>query len=140
MTFQLGTNSTTQSTIGLDSLATHTLGGGDAGALLNELKSGGAADLASKSANTLKAVRKAITQVASAKGRLGGFQKFQVQTSINSLTTNAQSLTAAKSIIADTDYALASAELNRQSVLLNSGISLLGLANQQASQILSLLG
>ena len=36
--------------------------------------------------------------------------------------------------------AQATAALNRESVLLNSGISLLGMANQQASQILSLLG
>lgn len=140
MTFQLGTDSTTQSTMGLDSVGTYRLGGGDAGAYLSDLKSGGSADLQSDSANTLKAVRKAITQVAATKGRIGGFQKFQVQTSINSLTASAESLTAAKSVIADTDYAVATAELNRQSVLLNSGISLLGLANQQASQILSLLG
>ena len=103
-------------------------------------KSGGTADLASKSANTLKAVRKAITQVAAAKGRIGGFQKFQIQTSINSLNQAKESLTSAKSVIADTDYAQATADLNRESVLLNSGISLLGMANQQASQILSLLG
>jgi flagellin len=140
MSFQLGVDSSTMSTIGIDSLATHTLGGGDAGAMLSDLKSGGSADLASETANSLKAIRKAISQVAAAKGRLGGFQKFQVQTSINSLGATAESLTAAKSVIADTDFAQASAELNRQSVLLNSGISLLGLANQQASQILSLLG
>jgi flagellin len=140
MTFQLGTTSTTQSTIGLDNMASYRLGGGDAGAFLSELKSGGAADLSSKSANTLNAVRKAISQVAASKGRLGGFQRFQVQTSMNSLTQAQQSLTAARSAIADTDFAQATADLNRESVLLNSGISLLGLANQQASQILSLLG
>jgi flagellin len=78
--------------------------------------------------------------VAAARGRLGGFQKFQVETAINSLTASQESLTAARSVIAETDYAEASAELNRQSVLLNSGMSLLGLANQQSAQILSLLG
>ena len=139
-TFQLGVDANTQSTIGIDSLAAYNLGGGDAGALLSDLRSGGSADLSSNTANSLKAVRKAITQVASSKGRIGGFQKFQVQTSINSLQQQAESLTTARSLIADTDYAQATAELNRQSVLLNSGISLLGLANQQASQILSLLG
>jgi flagellin len=140
MTFQLGVDASTQSTIGIDSMASYNLGGGDAGASLYELKSGGSADLASKSANTLKAVEKAIGQVASAKGRIGGFQRFQVETSINSLTQMKESLTAAKSVISDTDFAQATSDLNRESVLLNSGISLLGLANQQASQILSLLG
>ncbi len=81
-----------------------------------------------------------MSDVANARGRIGGFQRFQVQTSINSLSAAKTGLSAARSVIADTDYAVATAELNRQSVLLNSGISLLGLANQQAAQILSLLG
>lgn len=140
MTFQLGAGVNTRSTIGVDSLATYRLGGGDSGAVLSDLKSGGKADLNANSANSLKAVRKAIEQVAAAKGRIGGFQKFQIQPAINSLNAQAESLTKAKSVVADTDFAAATAELNRQSVLLNSGISLLGLANQQASQILALLG
>ncbi len=139
MTFQLGEESNTRSTIGIDQVHTTTLGN-STGTLLHDIRSGGSADLASKSANTLTAIRSAITQVAASRGRIGGFQKFQVQTSVNSLTNSLEAITAARSTIADTDYAVASAELNRQSVLLNSGISLLGLANQQASQLLSLLG
>lgn len=49
-------------------------------------------------------------------------------------------LTSAKSVIGDTDYAVATSALNRQNVLLTTGISLLGLANQQTAQVLSLLG
>ncbi len=141
MTFQLGTESNTRSTLGIDAVTSSRLGEtGTTGTSLAQIRSGGSADLNSKSANTLQAVRGAISQVAAIKGRIGGFQKFQVETSINSLTQRTEALTAARSAIADTDFAAASAELNRQSVLLNSGISLLGLANQQASQILSLLG
>lgn len=139
-TFQLGTNASTQSTIGIDSLATYNLGGGDSGGFLNELQSGQSADLNTDTETALKVAKKAITDVANARGRIGGFQKFQVQTSINSLNATKAGLSDARSVIAETDYAVATAELNRQSVLLNSGISLLGLANQQASQILSLLG
>ena len=75
-----------------------------------------------------------------AQGRIGGFQKFQVSPSLNTQRATKTSLSAAKSVIGDTDYAAATAELNKQSVLMNSGISLLGLANQQVTQILSLLG
>ena len=139
-TFQLGTDATTRSTIGIDSLASYKLGGGDSGGFLTNVKSGGSADLESDTATALTVVRQAMSDVASARGRIGGFQKFQVQTSINSLSSAKTGLSAARSVIADTDYAVATAELNRQSVLLNSGISLLGLANQQAAQILSLLG
>ncbi|MCP4590949.1 MAG: hypothetical protein GY842_09400 [bacterium] len=140
LTFQLGVDNTTRQTIGIDTTAAYALGGGDSGGHLSDLSSGGSLDLAQNSGNSLKVVRKAISDVATARGRIGGFQKFQVQTSINSLNSAKTSLTDAKSVIADTDYAVATSELNRQSVLLNSGISLLGLANQQAAQILSLLG
>ena len=139
-TFQLGTDATTRSTIGIDSLASYKLGGGDSGGYLTNLKSGGTADLDTDVGTALKVIRKAISDVSNARGRVGGFQKFQVQTSINSLNASKTGLSTAKSVISETDYATATAELNRQSVLLNSGISLLGLANQQASQILSLLG
>jgi len=139
-TFQLGTDATTRSTIGIDSLASYKLGGSDSGGFLNELQSGAAASLDNDTETALKVVRQAISDVASARGRIGGFQKFQVQTSINSLNATKSGLTDARSVISETDYAVATAELNRQSVLLNSGISLLGLANQQSSQILSLLG
>ena len=48
-------------------------------------------------------------------------------------------LSSAASVIGDTDFALATAMLTRQQVLIQSGITLLGVANQQAAQILSLL-
>ena len=48
-------------------------------------------------------------------------------------------LTDAAIAIGDTDFAMATADLNRQQVLMQSGIALLGIANQQAAQILSLL-
>ncbi len=140
LTFQLGAGSSTRTTIGIDSVAAYSLGGGDSGGILSDIKSGGTLDLNQSSANSLKVVRKAISDVASVRGRVGGFQKFQVQASINNLNTTKTALTQATSAIGDTDFAVATSELNRQSVLMNSGISLLGLANQQAAQILSLLG
>ncbi len=139
-TFQLGTDAASRSTIGIDSLSAYNLGGGDSGGFLSELASGQGAQLSTDTEKALKVVRKAIGDVANARSRIGGFQKFQVRTSINSLSASKTGLSQAKSVIGETDYAVATAELNRQSVLLNSGISLLGLANQQANQILSLLG
>ena len=77
--------------------------------------------------------------MATVQGRLGGFNKFQVQSSINSLNATKKGLEDARSIIGDVDYAAETAELNKQNVLLQAAISLLGLANQQSSSILSLL-
>lgn len=139
-TFQLGTDASTRSTIGIDSLASYALGGNNGTVRLSELKSGGAAALGTDVEEALKSVRAAIDEVANVRGRIGGFQKFQVGSSINALQAQQVGLNSAASVIGDTDYAVTSAELNKQSVLVQSSISLLGVVNQQGAQILSLLG
>jgi len=138
-TFQLGSTASTRSTIGIDSLATFNLGGGNGTTRLSELKAGGSSALDTDVSGALNSVREAISEVASVRGRIGGFQKFQVGSAIRSLEASATGLTAATSAIGDTDFAVATANLNRQQILIQSGVSLLGVANQQAAQILSLL-
>lgn len=139
-TFQLGTTSDTRSTIGIDSIASYNLGGGDSGARLNQLKSGGTADLRTNVATALTVVKKAAQQVAEARGRVGGFQKYQVQSALTNMQSTKTGLEAARSVIRDTDFAAATAQLNKDTVLVQSSIQLLGVASQQAAQILSLLG
>ncbi|GJQ27046.1 MAG: hypothetical protein HBSAPP02_20780 [Phycisphaerae bacterium] len=137
-TFQLGTTSNTRSTIGLNSLYSHDLGDSISG-YLNTIKSGGSNDLSTDANKALEIVKKAISQVATAQGRIGGFTKFQVESSVNSLNATKEGLTAARSTVRDIDFAVETAELSRQNVLLQSALSLLGVANQQSGQILALL-
>lgn len=136
--FRLGTNETTDARIGIRGLQSQRLGSAEVG-YLSELKSGGSASLLNDAGAAAKIAATAARTVATAQGRIGGFQRFQVQTSLNSLQATKEGLTAARSVIGDTDFANATADLNRQNVLLQSSISLLGVANQQSSQILSLL-
>lgn len=138
-TFQLGTTADTRSTIGIDSLNTNSLGGGNGTARLSELASGGAKSLKNDVAGALSAVREAIREVAEVRGRIGSFQKYQVGSAISGLQAAQVGLTEAASVIGDTDYAVATAQLNRQQVLIQSGIALLGVSNQQSAAILSLL-
>ena len=112
----------------------------DAGAFLSDLRGGQKADLNSDAATAFSTIRKAVADVATERGRIGAFQKFQVQPSIRQLEATKVGLTNVTSVIGDTDFAEATARLNRENVLLNAGISLLGVANQQAGQILALLG
>ncbi|MFQ6048706.1 MAG: flagellin [Phycisphaerae bacterium] len=137
-TFQLGTTSTSRATIGIDSLLTSRLGSSSLG-YLSSLATGGANDLDTNIANAVAITRQAITQVSAAQARIGGFQTYEVQTMTNTLTGTQEALTSARSLIADVDYATETAQLNRQNVLLQSAIAVLGLANQQGAQILSLL-
>lgn len=138
-TFQLGTDSTTRTTIGISGLFSHQLGTGTSGETLAAMKSGGSYDLLSDPAKAAEIAKAAQETIATQQGRLGGFQKYQVQTSLNTMNTMKESLTSVRSSIADVDYAVETAELNKQNVLLQSAISLLGLANQQSAQVLSLL-
>jgi len=138
LTFQLGTASNTQSTLGINALFANELGDGTVG-FLSEIRSGGANDLSTDANNAVLIAKQAIGQVANQRGRIGGFQRFQVESSINALNATKISLESARGAINDVDFATATAELSRQNVLLQSQTSLLGVANQQTAQILSLL-
>lgn len=137
-TFQLGTTSSTQATIGITGVFTHQLGDAVTG-YLNTLRSGGANQLGTNANNAVAIAKLALNQVATLQGRIGGFQKFQVETSMNSLNATKEALSEARSAINDVDIAKETAALSRQNVLLQSAISLLGVAGQQTSQVLSLL-
>lgn len=137
-TFSLGTDSGSMATIGIDGLYTSQLGNRSVG-YLKSLASGGTNSLLNNPTQAAEIAREAAKQVATLRGRIGGFQKFQVRTAINSLNDNKEGLEKVRSAINDVDYAVESAALNRQNVLLQSAISLLGLANQQSAQVLALL-
>ncbi len=137
-TFQLGTNSDTRATLGIGGMYSHQLGNRTDG-YLSSLRSGGANSLTNDPAQAGKIARKAALQVSTLQGRIGGFQKFQVRTALNSLNDNLEGLERARGVINDVDYAKASSDLNRENVLMQSAMSLMGLANQQSSQVLALL-
>jgi len=137
LTFQLGTASNTQSTVGINALFANELGDGTVG-FLSELRSGGNNDLSSDANNAVLIAKQAINQVANQRGRIGGFQRFQVNSSINALNSTKVALESARGSINDVDFATATAELSRQNVLLQSQTALLGVANQQSARILSL--
>jgi len=137
-TFSLGTDANSVATIGIDALYTSQLGNASVG-YLKSLASGGENSLLNNPTQAADIAREAAKQIATLQGRIGGFQKFQVRTAINSLNDNKAGLEKVRSVINDVDYAVESAELNRQNVLLQSAMSLLGLANQQSAQVLALL-
>ncbi|HOO15548.1 MAG TPA: flagellin [Phycisphaerae bacterium] len=139
-TFQLGTDATTRYTLGIDSLSPRRLGGKSAGGFLSDLKSGGAASLAKNPAAAAAIAADAQKQVATMQGRIGSFQKYQIEISKNTMAAIKESLTTVKSSIADVDYAQETAALARQDVLMQSVASMLSVASQQSAQrILSLL-
>lgn len=140
--FQIGpnVNSTGQISIGTPSVSTANLGTNDLG-FLNSIGSGGSNRLVSKNfATAEQIVVEAINQVAVVRGRLGGLQKNQIETNINSQQIALENVTAAESAIRDADVAEEVSSLTRAQILVQSGSIVLSLANQIPQQSLALLG
>ncbi len=148
--FQLGpqVNANQQVNIGVQSVSATRLGGtllsNAAGSpevqFLSSLKSGGSNSLRGNLTNSSKILEQAIDEISSLRGRLGAFERNVLDTNIRSLQSGIENITAAGSIIRDADFAAETAELTRAQVLAQSSTSVLALANQQAQQVLSLLG
>ncbi len=137
-TFQLGTSSATRATLGIDSVHTSLLGNASGGYLAT-LASGGANSLINNPTQAAAIARAAATQVNTLRGRIGAFQRYQVSSALDSLSSIQEALTEAKTVINDVDYAEESAALSRYNILLQSAVSLLSMINQQRSTVLSLL-
>jgi flagellin len=137
--FQLGpeVNSNEQARLGIQSISTATLGG-TAGTLY-ELQSGGDKSLNTNVNGAASVVEQVITQVTNLRGRLGAFQQTTLQTNINTLQDTLSNLTSAQSSIRDADFAAESANLTRAQILVQSGTSVLSIANHNPQNVLSLL-
>ncbi len=148
--FQLGQdiNALQQSNIGISSTSASFLGGSlvdGAVQYLSSLQDGQANSLrASASSRDFSAASdildKAIDEVAVLRGRLGAFERNVLETNTRSLQSQFENLTASKSIIVDADFAAETSALTRAQILQSSGTTVLTLANQQAQNVLQLLG
>ena len=148
--FQLGPEVTSlqQSSIGVQSVASENLGGTLVDgklAFLNSLKSGQDNDIRSSASRNdfsqaSDIISTSIDEVAIMRGRLGAFERNTLSTNVRSLQSAYENLTSSASVIRDADFAVETSNLTRAQILNQASTSVLGLANQQASQVLSLLG
>ncbi len=146
-TYQIGPTVNTQQQIGfgIQSVTANNLGNSIAG-FLSSVKSGGDNSLV-KGSDPAEQARKAslvldesIDQVSILRGRLGAFERNTLQTTLRSSQIAVENLTAAESIIRDTDFADETAKLTRAQILQQAGTSTLAIANSTASSVLALLG
>ncbi|HWD40197.1 MAG TPA: flagellin [Fimbriimonas sp.] len=134
--FQTGAEAGQRTSLSLGNFAASQLGVGAVTGLnlsnLDLTTSSGAAD-------AMKVIQKAINDISSARGGLGNFQTNVLQTNVNSLTTAQQNLSASLSTIQDTNIAQEMTNFTKLQILEQSGMSILGQANQLPQQILSLI-
>ncbi len=137
--FQLGPDvvSNQQARLGIESVNTAKLGG--VNGRLFELRSGGSKSLTNDITGAANVVEEVITQVTSLRGRLGAFQSTTIESNIFTLNDTLTNLTNAESEIRDADFAAESARLTRAQILVQSSTSVLGIANSNPQNVLSLL-
>ncbi|HON65187.1 MAG TPA: flagellin, partial [Phycisphaerae bacterium] len=141
-TFQIGpeVNANGQVSIGIPSVASTNLGNSTLG-FLNTIRSVGSNSIVGGNyVNAERIVVEAINQVAVIRGRLGGLQRNQIETNINSQRIALENVQAAESAIRDADIATEVAAMTRAQILVQSTTSILGLANQMPQNALALLG
>jgi len=143
--FQIGqeVSSAGQIGVGIEAVNTARLGG--ISGKLYELGTGAGKSLLDVGPNVpgstlVNIVEEAINRVSTLRGRLGAIQKNVIDTNINSLGVALENISEARSFIVDTDFAVETANLTKSQVLAQSGIAVLGIANQTPSMVMSLLG
>jgi flagellin len=137
--FQIGPDvvSNQQVRLGISSVNTAKLGG--ASGKLFSLGSGGTNDLATDPTTAAAIVDDAINQITSLRGRLGAFQRTSLETNKEALNDTLVNLTDAESSIRDADFAAETAALTRAQILVQSGTTVLQVANQNPQNVLALL-
>ena len=137
--FQLGPDvvSNQQARLGITSLNTAKIGG--VNGKLFELASSGNSSLTKDVTNASAIVDQVISKVTTLRGRLGAFQRTALDSNTASLNDTLTNLNEAQSSIRDADFAKESANLTRAQILVQSGTSVLGIANQSSQSVLSLL-
>ena len=132
--FQIGVDNTTNDRITIQSVDARAssigLGTGAGVAVVSNVVSARAA---------LGALDGAISAVASLRASFGTVQN-RLESSIRSLAVALENTSAAESRIRDVDFASETAELTRNQVLQQAGISVLAQANVSTQSALSLLG
>jgi len=126
--------------LGIKNVAARKLGSNLVGGFLDDLGSGKSLDLINGNLETAQVVvNEAITQLSSLRGRLGAFQSNVVGSTIRSLGVTLENISAAESVIRDTDFAQETSNLTRSQILVNAATRSLVIANTSSQNILALL-
>jgi len=143
--FQIGqeANVAGQIGVGIEAVNTARLGGitgkiyelgTGQGRTLRDVQDGNA-----KSADLVDIIDQAINRVSQLRGRLGAIQKNVIESNIATLGVALENISEARSSIIDADFAQETANLTKSQILSQASISVLSIANQNPSQVLSLL-
>lgn len=135
--FQVGGNSGQTTSLSIGNYSSTQLGlGAVSGVSLNSID----ITTASGASNALKVIDQAISDISTARGNLGNFQRNVLQANIASLNVAKENISASLSSIQDVDIAAEMTNYTKLQILQQSGVSVLAQANSAPSAVLKLLG
>jgi flagellin len=108
---------------------------------VNSDKSVNSVDISSREGAimALDVIDLALEDISSNRAKLGALQN-RLESTINNLSTTSENLSASRSRILDADFASETAQLSRNQIIQQAGVSILAQANQQPQIALGLLG
>ena len=110
-----------------------------AGSNIDAIKSTQTYALATNAANAVSIIDSAINDVSTQRARLGAFQKYTLETTINNLGVTKENLSASESRVRDVDMAAEMMVFTKNQILVQAGTAMLAQANQLPQSVLKLL-
>jgi flagellin len=108
-------------------------------AYLSAIVTSGAKELATDADGAVAIIDAAIDDVANERARLGAFQKYTLESTINNLGVTRENLQASESRIRDVDMADEMLTFTKNQILVQAGTAMLAQANQLPQSVLQLL-
>ena len=140
LTFQIGANANQFSEISLGSIKTSDLGRGE----LNASNFGSLSDVkmlsAEEAQDAIRVIDKAIKEVNANRGKMGAFQKNNLESNLNYLRIAHENTVSSESVVRDADMASEMARFTRDQIMMEASTAMLAQANQSSMTVLKLLG
>ena len=137
--FQLGPDADQIATVALPSIFPQNLGRG----IPNQSNLRSLADVEvlspQRSQDSIQVIDKTIDELSLLRGELGAFQRNNLERNADNLRITAENLTAAESIVRDTNYAEELAEFTKNRILYDTSASILAQASTTPRSVLDLL-
>lgn len=136
---QLGPEATSLQQARISLIDVHTAKLGGESGFLSDLRSGGSKDLSTDTKGAFKVIEEVTDLISSLRGRIGAFQKTQLDVSISQMSDMTEISESALSDVRDTDFAAESSLLARQQLLMESTVNVLQRSGNMQRLFLSLL-
>ncbi|MDP6210022.1 MAG: flagellin, partial [SAR324 cluster bacterium] len=140
LTFQIGPNGDSHSEISLRSMKTNDLGRGEKNSSNFKSLSEILVLNADQAQDAIRVIDQAIEEVTETRGKMGAFQKNNLESNLNYLRIAHENAISSESVIRDADMAEEMATFTRNQIMMEASTSMMAQANQNSMTVLKLIG